>query len=183
MKQIPVCSLKENLKSNTLLIDVRSKSEHDAGAIPESICIPVESVADFRDTFSKYDRVVLYCNSGTRAKMAAGILSGVGVTNVFIAEGGFPEWRNAGHEVLQKNRSSVSLQRQVFLVVGSAIILSFVLDQIFPGARYVSAFFGAGLLFAGATDKCLLGMLLAKLPWNKNTNTCLGGKTCETQLQ
>jgi hypothetical protein len=30
----------------------------------------------------------------------------------------------------------------------------------------LSAFIGAGLVFAGATDWCGIGMLLAKMPWN-----------------
>jgi hypothetical protein len=30
----------------------------------------------------------------------------------------------------------------------------------------LSAFVGAGLVFAGITDYCGMGLLLAKLPWN-----------------
>jgi hypothetical protein len=30
----------------------------------------------------------------------------------------------------------------------------------------LSAFVGAGLIFAGITDFCGMGLLLAKLPWN-----------------
>ena len=33
----------------------------------------------------------------------------------------------------------------------------------------LSAFVGAGLVFAGLTDFCGMGLLLAKMPWNKHT--------------
>lgn len=179
MELIPVQKIKDIDASSTILIDVRNKSEHDAGAIPDSICIPADSIAPFCEALSKYERVVLYCNSGTRAKMAASALAGSGLKNVSIADGGFPAWRQAGFEVLQKTRSTISLQRQVFMIVGSLILLSFVLDTAVPGARYLSMLFGAGLLFAGVTDKCLLGMMLSKMPWNKHVQCNNGGKTCE----
>ena len=31
----------------------------------------------------------------------------------------------------------------------------------------IPAFIGAGLTFAGVTDTCGMGMLLAKMPWNQ----------------
>jgi hypothetical protein len=48
-------------------------------------------------------------------------------------------------------------------------------------------FVGAGLTFAGATDICMMGILLAKMPWNqaratdcaKNANSCCGIKAAK----
>jgi hypothetical protein len=31
----------------------------------------------------------------------------------------------------------------------------------------LSGFVGAGLTFAGITDTCMMGMLIAKCPWNR----------------
>jgi hypothetical protein len=31
----------------------------------------------------------------------------------------------------------------------------------------LSAFVGAGLVFAGVTDTCGMGMIIAKMPWNR----------------
>jgi hypothetical protein len=31
----------------------------------------------------------------------------------------------------------------------------------------IPAFVGAGLMFAGITDSCAMGMLIAKMPWNQ----------------
>jgi len=38
---------------------------------------------------------------------------------------------------------------------------------VHPGFYALSAFVGAGLLFAGLTDWCGMAMLLAKMPWNR----------------
>jgi hypothetical protein len=32
----------------------------------------------------------------------------------------------------------------------------------------LSAFVGAGLVFAGVTDTCAMGMLIARMPWNSH---------------
>lgn len=41
------------------------------------------------------------------------------------------------------------------------------LDEVLPGARFLSYFVGAGLIFAGVTNTCAMGLLLAKLPRNR----------------
>ena len=62
----------------------------------------------------------------------------------------------------------ISLERQVRIAAG-AIVLTGVLLACFvhPGFIWLSGFVGAGLVFAGITDFCGMGLLLAKLPWNK----------------
>jgi hypothetical protein len=44
------------------------------------------------------------------------------------------------------------------------VTLGFLVHPIFYG---LSAFVGAGLVFAGLTDTCGMGMLLARMPWNQ----------------
>ena len=43
-------------------------------------------------------------------------------------------------------------------------MLGFFVHPYFLG---ISAFVGAGLMFAGITDTCGMGMMLAKMPWNQ----------------
>jgi hypothetical protein len=38
---------------------------------------------------------------------------------------------------------------------------------VHPAFFGLSAFVGAGLVFAGITDTCGMGMLLARMPWNQ----------------
>jgi hypothetical protein len=40
------------------------------------------------------------------------------------------------------------------------------------GGIWLAMFVGAGLTFAGATDICMMGMVLAKMPWNKARAGC-----------
>jgi hypothetical protein len=38
-----------------------------------------------------------------------------------------------------------------------------------PGARYLAGAIGAGLIVAALTNSCLMGMLLARLPYNRGS--------------
>ena len=38
---------------------------------------------------------------------------------------------------------------------------------VHPGFYGLSGFIGAGLVFAGVTDWCGMGLLLARAPWNR----------------
>jgi len=38
---------------------------------------------------------------------------------------------------------------------------------VHAGFFVVPAFIGAGLVFAGVTDTCGMGLLLARMPWNR----------------
>ena len=63
----------------------------------------------------------------------------------------------------------ISLERQVRIAAG-AIVFTGVLLARFVNFDFIwlSGFVGAGLVFAGITDFCGMGLLLAKLPWNKH---------------
>jgi hypothetical protein len=49
-------------------------------------------------------------------------------------------------------------------LVLTGVILGFLLN---PAFFALSGFIGAGLVFAGVTDWCGMGLLLAKAPWNR----------------
>ena len=54
------------------------------------------------------------------------------------------------------------------LVVGVVgLLLGLALGLAWPQWLWLSAFVGAGLVFAGVTGFCGLGLLLARMPWNK----------------
>ena len=62
----------------------------------------------------------------------------------------------------------ISLERQVRIAAGSLVLIGVILGWfVHRGFFGLSAFVGAGLIFAGITDFCGMGLLLAKLPWNK----------------
>jgi rhodanese-related sulfurtransferase len=62
----------------------------------------------------------------------------------------------------------ISLERQVRIAAGLMVLVGTVLGfLVHPGFLGVSALVGAGLIFAGVTDTCAMGLLLARMPWNR----------------
>jgi hypothetical protein len=70
----------------------------------------------------------------------------------------------------------ISLERQVRIGAGLLVLLGALLGWlVHPAFFALSAFIGAGLVFAGVTDWCGMGMLLAKMPWNNRSPDCPDG--------
>jgi rhodanese-related sulfurtransferase len=75
----------------------------------------------------------------------------------------------------------ISLERQVRIAAGSLVLIGVLLAYfVHPGFIALSAFVGAGLVFAGVTDWCGMGLLLAKLPWNQKPGGA-SGSGCEVK--
>ena len=82
-------------------------------------------------------------------------------------EGGTLAWEQAGLPVV-RGKKAMSLERQVRIAAGSLVVLGTALGAfVHPGFLGLSAFVGAGLVFAGVTDTCGMGMVLARMPWNR----------------
>lgn len=96
-----------------------------------------------------------------------------GLPNVHILDGGIAAWEAGGFTV-NRGAQRWDLERQVRLVAGS-IVLSSVLGSIaVPKLKWVAAGIGGGLTFAALSNSCAMGMLLAKLPYNR-------GDVCDAQ--
>ncbi|MDC7219710.1 MAG: rhodanese-like domain-containing protein [Spirochaetales bacterium] len=74
------------------LIDVRTSGEYASGHIPGARNIPYESVGDSLKKTAKDGEIVLYCQSGSRARAAKATLAGKGYSNVWNF-GGIGQWR------------------------------------------------------------------------------------------
>ena len=67
-----------------------------------------------------------------------------------------------------RGKAAMSLERQVRIAAGSLVLIGILLSLfVHPYLLGLSAFVGAGLVFAGITDTCGMGMLLARMPWNR----------------
>jgi len=87
--------------------------------------------------------------------------------NLHVLDGGMNAWVSAGGPV-REERPRMSLERQVRIVAGSmAAAGGFLALFVNPLFAALPAFVGSGLVFAGVTDTCTMGMLLAKLPHNR----------------
>ena len=65
-------------------------------------------------------------------------------------------------------KETMSLERQVRIAAGSLVLVGVLGGTLMHPYFYgLSGFVGAGLVFAGVTDTCAMGMMLARMPWNK----------------
>ena len=117
--------------------------------------------------FGKDDTLHLICQSGGRSAMACQKLEAAGYEAVVNLEGGTSAWQAAGFPVVE-GKKAMSLERQVRIAAGSLIVIGAAIGYfVHPGGFGLSAFVGAGLVFAGLTDTCAMGMMIAKMPWNQ----------------
>lgn len=154
-------------------IDVRSASEFAAGHVPGAVNIPLDEIESRIGDISIDHPVLLICQSGKRAAMAAELLERCPV-EIALLEGGTKAWAAAGLPLVRSVRSRWSLERQARLIAGLLVVTGIALSLIVhPAFVVLSVFVGLGLTFAGATDICAMGMLLAKMPWNRAAQCAL----------
>jgi len=179
MKTITAKELHSEL-DQTVLLDVRTPAEYGEAHIPGSHLIPLHEFDSAKAAALKGEggALCLVCRSGNRARQAAEKLVGpVGAENLVILEGGIGAWDSAGLP-LNRGKSVLSLERQVRIAAGTLVLLGTILGfALHPGFFGLCAFVGAGLVFAGLTDWCGMGMLLARMPWNNRS----GGACCSTR--
>jgi rhodanese-related sulfurtransferase len=156
------------------LIDVRTPVEfrevHVAFArnIPLDRLNPEALLAEHAGDHPLY----VVCRSGARGKQACEKLLAAGMKNVVNVEGGTLACEAAGLPVV-KGKKAMSLERQVRIAAGALVltgaVLGYFVDRHWIG---LSAFVGAGLMFAGITDTCGMAMILARMPWNQVSTSC-----------
>ena len=152
------------------VVDVRTPPEfrevHLVGArnIPLGRLDPKTMVAERR---SQEQPLYLICQSGGRGREACAALRAAGAANVINVEGGTLACVQAGLPVI-RGRKTISLERQVRIAAGSLVLLGTALGVfVRPGFLLLPGLVGAGLMFAGITDTCGMGLLLARMPWNR----------------
>jgi len=125
------------------------------------------------------ENYIVFCRAGNRSPMAADMLLQAGVDRVKVMDGGMTGWKKE-RLPLVKGQGGISLERQIRIVAGSLVLSGILLSWfIHWGFIFMAVFVSCGLIFAGLTDNCLMGMILMKLPYNKKLYTTkLGGGTC-----
>ncbi|HEY9428333.1 MAG TPA: rhodanese-like domain-containing protein [Gemmatimonadaceae bacterium] len=90
-------TLEEKLRRGAVqLIDVRARSEWEAGRIGGARNIPLGDIAAQARTIADTGPVVVQCASGARSTIASSILMANGVRDVINLRGGLAAWRDAG---------------------------------------------------------------------------------------
>jgi rhodanese-related sulfurtransferase len=150
------------------VLDVRSPGEFGGTHIPGSYNVPLDTLGEHAAQIQRHVEhpVVLVCRSGMRASQAEQKLAAAGMSNVFVLEGGMVAWERSGGEV-NRGKARWDIERQVRLVAGSLVFVFVIASIWVPALRYLAGAMGLGLAVAALANSCVMGALLAKLPYNR----------------
>ncbi|HSI09143.1 MAG: rhodanese-like domain-containing protein [Rariglobus sp.] len=155
-----------------LVIDVRTPIEYDEVHASAAVNIPLDRVS--KESLAAAGRtecgrpVYLLCRSGQRATKAAEKLLACGYAQPVVVTGGTLAWIEAGLPVTRGESKVISLERQVRIAAGTFVFTGALLAWfVHPNFMWLSGFVGAGLVFAGVTDFCGMGLVIARMPWNR----------------
>lgn len=168
LSPVPAANLLRE-QSVARILDVRTAGEFHSAHIPGAYNVPVDTLAEHAREIRENvnSPLILVCQSGQRARSADQTLRSAGMSNLYVLDGGMNAWIAAGLDVV-RGKGRISLERQVRIAAGALAALGGILALIVnPLFAAIPAFVGSGLVFAGITDTCSMGMLLARLPYNR----------------
>ena len=152
------------------LVDVRTPTEFNhvratiARNVPLDRLDPAFELSQGHGTLA--EPLYVICDGGTRSAIACRKLMDERSLSVVNVEGGTQMWEQAGLPVV-RGRKAISLERQGRIAAGFLLLVGIAAALlVHPYFVGVSAFVGAGLMFAGITDTCGMALLLGKMPWN-----------------
>lgn len=155
-------------RGSAILVDIREPMEHAREAIPGA---RLQSLSNFDPSGlggPNAHAVIFHCQSGKRTCENAERLLRCGAPEAYILEGGLSGWKAAGYPTSIDRSKPIELQRQVQIAAGvlivASLLLSWLISPLFFG---VTAFVGAGLIFAGVSGWCGMARLLGLMPWNR----------------
>ena len=154
------------------ILDIRTPGEVTREHIPDCIFLPLQKLT--RDSLNtaleghkQKNTVYLLCQSGMRAEAAVRQLGSVEGVELVILQGGLNAIKQCGGKTVRGEGKAISLERQVRIAAGLMVLTGVILGlNLHIGFLALSGFVGAGLIFAGITDRCGLAFLLARMQWN-----------------
>lgn len=149
------------------MVDVREYPEFATAHIRGSLLVPLATLPSVSQAWDKAEAITLVCKSGRRAEQARQQLAAQGFTSLNVLHGGIDAWRESGMPLARAQHRPWAIERQVRVAAGSLVLITLALGFFLtPWALLATALVGAGLVFAGVSDTCMMGSLLARLPWN-----------------
>lgn len=148
-------------------IDVREYPEFAEGHVAGAELVPLGTLDRVSDGWDRSEALMLVCRSGRRAEQARQTLAAKGFSALSVLEGGMDAWAKAGKPLIVAESKPWSMERQVRVVAGSLVLTFFGLGlltskKLFAGAALV----GAGLVYAGVSNNCMMASVLGRMPWN-----------------
>lgn len=97
--EISVQDAYDYYQDGTLILDVRTQEEWDAGHVPDATLIPLDELPNRLAELPEDQEIVVICRSGNRSATARDILLSSGFETVTSVAGGFNQWTAAGYPV------------------------------------------------------------------------------------
>lgn len=162
----------DKLSQGATLIDIRSPDEFARLHIKGAVCVPADKLDQVHRMIDDKDVVIFHCLTGMRTSQNADKITACTQNcTAYILDGGLNAWQKAGLSVEIDRSQPISLMRQVQLIAGALVVLGIWLGvSVSVWFLALSAFVGAGLMFAGLTGFCGMAKLLALLPYNRTLN-------------
>jgi hydroxyacylglutathione hydrolase len=87
-------------RDHAVVLDVRSEGEWKSGHVPDSLNVPLGSLEQRLGEVPRDRPVIVHCQTGARAAMAASLLRARGLPDIRLFFGGFAEWQAAGQQTV-----------------------------------------------------------------------------------
>lgn len=161
---------KQLIDQGAVLVDIRELDEHRRERVPGARHEALSRLAAIDAGGAQ--AIIFHCRSGARTQANAQRLAEAASCDAYILEGGIEAWRKAGLPVAADRSQPIEIMRQVQITAGSLVVLGAVLAvTVAPAFIALSAFVGAGLVFAGVSGWCGMAKLLAWMPWNRSARS------------
>ncbi|HVE48719.1 MAG TPA: rhodanese-like domain-containing protein [Casimicrobiaceae bacterium] len=83
---------------DAVLVDLRESKDYEAGRVPNAVHIPLSQLDARGSELAKHAArpLVAYCENGSRSRLAAATLAKQGFAEIYLLNGGFRAWKDAG---------------------------------------------------------------------------------------
>jgi rhodanese-related sulfurtransferase len=165
LKPVTPLEASDLIAKGAKLVDVRNSDETARIFIPGALRHPLPELIPGQ--FSG-QTIIYHCRTGNRTDTSAIQLAAT-TEHGYVLTGGLNAWQAAGLPVKEDRSRPIEIMRQVQIGAGGLVLLGVVLGALVnPAFHGLSAFVGAGLVFAGASGFCGMAKVLALAPWNRN---------------
>lgn len=169
MNQCTVLSLREAMALGDVeLVDVREFAEFAGARVAGARLMPLGQIEDRHSELDPDRPVHVICRTGRRSAEACNRLELLGFSTVINVTGGMEAWEKARLPIERDDRAPWSIDRQVRFTAG-LLVLTGVLLSVLVHTYFIllSGLVGFGLAFTATIDWCGMGLLLARMPWNR----------------
>ena len=148
------------------LVDVREADEHARAHVPGSLNVPLASLGNQPLPDGP---IIFHCRTGMRTQAnAAQLAQAAGSADCYLLAGGLDAWTKEGLPARVDRKQPLEIMRQVQITAGGLVLIGVLLGWLVAPAWFaLSAFVGAGLMFAGISGWCGMANLLRIMPWNR----------------